>query len=385
MPKIAFKGFLDHSKPPSFFSANTVTHSPVYLRIDHVTKRFGETVAVNDVSLGIERGEIFALLGSSGCGKSTLLRVLSGFETPTSGRVWLDGKDVTDLPPYERPMNMMFQSYALFPHLNVWENVAFGLKRDGVAKAEIQQRVEDMLQLVQLQKFAKRSPHQLSGGQQQRVALARSLVKRPQLLMLDEPLGALDKKLREETQVELVKIIKQVGVTCVMVTHDQDEAMTMADRIAVMSEGRFLQVGAPSEVYEYPNCRFVADFVGNVNLLDGELTGDEPDHAVVSSAVCQFRVGHGINGHLGMPVTVALRPEKILLSLQNPGLAFNNLSCSVESLSYFGSYTSYHLKMGNGQMLQAWVTNTDRHHENIDIGQQLWAHWQDNAMVVLDR
>lgn len=386
MPKIGTKMCLDPKAFPSdFFFANTVTDSPVYLRIDHVTKRFGETVAVNDVSLGIERGEIFALLGSSGCGKSTLLRVLSGFETPTSGRVWLDGKDVTDLPPYERPMNMMFQSYALFPHLNVWENVAFGLKRDGVAKAEIQQRVEDMLQLVQLQKFAKRSPHQLSGGQQQRVALARSLVKRPQLLMLDEPLGALDKKLREETQVELVKIIKQVGVTCVMVTHDQDEAMTMADRIAVMSEGRFLQVGAPSEVYEYPNCRFVADFVGNVNLLDGELTGDEPDHAVVSSDVCQFRVGHGINGHLGMPVTVALRPEKILLSLQNPGLAFNNLSCSVESLSYFGSYTSYHLKMGNGQMLQAWVTNTDRHHENIDIGQQLWAHWQDNAMVVLDR
>jgi len=372
-----------HPRQP--IPANTVADSSVYLRIDHVTKRFGETVAVNDVSLGIERGEIFALLGSSGCGKSTLLRVLSGFETPTSGRVWLDGKDVTDLPPYERPMNMMFQSYALFPHLNVWENVAFGLKRDGVAKAEIQQRVQDMLQLVQLQKFAKRSPHQLSGGQQQRVALARSLVKRPQLLLLDEPLGALDKKLREETQVELVNIIKQVGVTCVMVTHDQDEAMTMADRIAVMSEGRFLQVGAPSEVYEYPNCRFVADFVGNVNLLDGELTGDEPDHALVSSAACQFRVGHGISGHLGMPVTVALRPEKILLSLQQPTQAFNTVSCSVDSLSYFGSYTSYHLKMANGQMLQAWVTNTDRHHENIDIGQPLWAHWQDNAMVVLDR
>ena len=229
-----------------------MTDSPVYLRIDHVTKRFGETVAVNDVSLGIERGEIFALLGSSGCGKSTLLRVLSGFETPTSGRVWLDGKDVTDLPPYERPMNMMFQSYALFPHLNVWENVAFGLKRDGVAKAEIQQRVEDMLQLVQLQKFAKRSPHQLSGGQQQRVALARSLVKRPQLLMLDEPLGALDKKLREETQVELAKIIKQVGVTCVMVTHDQDEAMTMADRIAVMSEGRFCKWARPAKSMNTP-------------------------------------------------------------------------------------------------------------------------------------
>jgi len=360
-----------------------VADSPVYLRIDHISKRFGETIAVNDVSLDIERGEIFALLGSSGCGKSTLLRVLSGFETPSSGRVWLDGKDVTDLPPYERPMNMMFQSYALFPHLNVWENVAFGLKRDGVAKAEIAQRVEDMLQLVQLQKFAKRSPHQLSGGQQQRVALARSLVKRPQLLMLDEPLGALDKKLREETQVELVKIIKQVGVTCVMVTHDQDEAMTMADRIAVMSEGNFLQVGAPNEVYEYPNCRFVADFVGNVNLLEGEISEDEADHVVISSAVCGFHVGHGISGHLGMPVTVAIRPEKIQLSLQDPGSGYNSVACVVQSMSYFGSYTSYHLSMHNGQLLQAWVTNTDRHHENIEIGQPLWAHWQDNAMVVL--
>ena len=371
--------------PANFPMTNTVAESPVYLRIDHISKRFGDTIAVNDVSLDIERGEIFALLGSSGCGKSTLLRVLSGFETPSSGRVWLDGKDVTDLPPYERPMNMMFQSYALFPHLNVWENVAFGLKRDGVAKAEIAQRVEDMLQLVQLQKFAKRSPHQLSGGQQQRVALARSLVKRPQLLMLDEPLGALDKKLREETQVELVNIIKKVGVTCVMVTHDQDEAMTMADRIAVMSEGKFLQVGAPSEVYEYPNCRFVADFVGNVNLLDGEIAQDQPDHAVISSDVCGFHVGHGISGHLGMPVTVALRPEKIQLSLQDPKQAFNAVGCEVQSLSYFGSYTSYHLKMGNGKSLQAWVTNTDRHHESIEIGQRLWAHWPDNAMVVLNR
>jgi len=371
--------------PRPFFFTNTVTDSSVYLRIDHVTKRFGETLAVNDVSLGIDRGEIFALLGSSGCGKSTLLRVLSGFETPTSGSVWLDGKDVTDLPPYERPMNMMFQSYALFPHLNVWENVAFGLKRDGVAKAEIQQRVEDMLQLVQLQKFAKRSPHQLSGGQQQRVALARSLVKRPQLLLLDEPLGALDKKLREETQVELVKIIKQVGVTCVMVTHDQDEAMTMADRIAVMSEGRFLQVGSPSEVYEYPNCRFVADFVGNVNLIDGEVIVDDAEKTVVQSDVCSFFVGHGISGHLGMQVTVALRPEKIHLSLDDLANTHNTVACTVDSLSYFGSYTSYHLKMGNGQLLQAWVTNTNRHHENIEIGQKLWAQWYDNAMVVLDR
>jgi putrescine transport system ATP-binding protein len=360
-----------------------VSDTPSFLRIDHITKRFGETVAVNNVSLDIARGEIFALLGSSGCGPSTLLRVLSGFEHPSSGRVWLASQDVTDLPPYERPMNMMFKSYALFPHLNVWENVAFGLKRDGVGKDELAQRVEDILQLVQLQSFAKRSPHQLSGGQQQRVALARSLVKRPQLLMLDEPLGALDKKLREQTQVELVNIIKQVGVTCVMVTHDQDEAMTMADRIAVMSEGRLLQVGSPSEVYEYPNCRFVADFVGNVNLFEGELTEDQPDHAAVHSAVCRFHVGHGISGHLGMAVTVALRPEKINLSLSPIGGDVNTVSCVVESLSYFGSYTSYALKMTNGQSLHAWVTNADRHQDPIEMGQQLWAHWQDNAMVVL--
>ena len=363
--------------------AMTVTDNTTFLRIDHITKRFGETVAVNDVSLNIERGEIFALLGSSGCGKSTLLRMLSGFENPSSGRVWLDGKDVTDLPPYERPMNMMFQSYALFPHMNVWENVAFGLKRDGVGKAEIAQRVDAILQLVQLQKLAKRSPPQLSGGQQQRVALARSLVKRPQLLMLDEPLGALDKKLREQTQVELVNIIKQVGVTCVMVTHDQDEAMTMADRIAVMSEGRFLQVGTPSDVYEYPNCRFVADFVGNVNLFDGELTEDQPDHALITSSTCTFRIGYGISGHLGMAVSVALRPEKINLSFTKPSIDHNAVHCTVQSLSYFGSYTSYALKMGNGQTMQTWVTNADRHQDPIEIGQQVWAHWQDNAMVVL--
>jgi putrescine transport system ATP-binding protein len=360
-----------------------VTDNATFLRIDHITKRFGETTAVNDISLDIARGEIFALLGSSGCGKSTLLRVLSGFETPSSGRVWLGGQDVTDLPPNERPMNMMFQSYALFPHMNVWENVAFGLKRDGVGKAEIAQRVEAMLQLVQLQNFAKRNPHQLSGGQQQRVALARSLVKRPQLLLLDEPLGALDKKLREQTQVELVNIIKQVGVTCVMVTHDQDEAMTMADRIAVMSEGRLLQVGSPSEVYEYPNCRFVADFVGNVNLFDGELTEDQPDHAEISSDACRFRIGHGISGHLGMAVTVALRPEKINLSLSPVASEVNTVSCEVQSLSYFGSYTSYALKMRDGRTMQAWVTNADRHQDPIEMGQQLWAHWQDNAMVVL--
>ena len=258
-----------------------------YLRIQDVVKDFGGYKAVNHVNLDIARGEIFALLGSSGCGKTTLLRMLAGFETPTSGRIVLNGQDMAGLPPYERPMNMMFQSYALFPHLSVWENIAFGLKRDGLARDAIATKVEAMLKLVQLGKYAQRKPHQLSGGQQQRVALARSLAKQPQLLLLDEPLGALDKKLREETQIELVNIIEQVGVTCVMVTHDQEEAMTMASRIAIMSEGRFLQVGPPAEIYETPATRFVADFIGNVNLMDGTLEVDEPDHVVIGCSRLQ--------------------------------------------------------------------------------------------------
>ena len=242
---------------------------PAFLQIQDVVKDFDGYKAVNNVSLDIAKGEIFALLGSSGCGKSTLLRMLAGFETPTSGRIVLDGHDLAGLPPYQRPMNMMFQSYALFPHLSVWDNIAFGLRREGLPKDQVAARVEAMLKLVQLGKYAKRKPHQLSGGQQQRVALARSLAKQPQLMLLDEPLGALDKKLREETQIELVNIIEQVGVTCVMVTHDQEEAMTMASRIAIMSEGSFLQVGAPADIYETPATKFVADFIGNVNLLPG--------------------------------------------------------------------------------------------------------------------
>ena len=238
-----------------------------FLCTDRLVKRFDAVAAVDDVSLAIRKGEIFALLGPSGCGKSTLLRMLAGFEAPSAGDVLLDGVNIASMPPYERPINMMFQSYALFPHLSVWDNIAFGLRREGLPKAEISERVEGMLRLVQLTAFAKRKPHQLSGGQQQRVALARSLAKRPQLLLLDEPLGALDKKLREQTQFELVNIIESVGVTCVMVTHDQEEAMTMASRIAVMRQGKVLQVGTPREIYEQPNCRFVADFIGNVNLF----------------------------------------------------------------------------------------------------------------------
>ena len=356
-----------------------------FLQIQDVVKDFGGHLAVNHVSLEIAKGEIFALLGSSGCGKSTLLRMLAGFETPTSGRITLDGVDLASMPPYQRPMNMMFQSYALFPHLTVWDNIAFGLRREGRPSDQVSARVEAMLKLVQLSKYAKRKPHQLSGGQQQRVALARSLAKQPQLLLLDEPLGALDKKLREETQIELVNIIETVGVTCVMVTHDQEEAMTMASRIAVMSEGRFLQVGAPADIYETPATRFVADFIGNVNLMDGTLAVDAADHCVIDSTDCKHYVGHGITGTEGMGVTVALRPEKIHLSRHvPPEAAFNAVEGTIKELSYFGSFTVYHLVLASGALLKVSQANTQRHRDDaLTWGDRAWAHWSRSAHVVL--
>jgi putrescine transport system ATP-binding protein len=365
--------------------------APAYLQIRDVVKDFGGgAVAVNHVSIDISKGEIFALLGSSGCGKTTLLRMLAGFETPTSGSIILNGQDLAGLPPYERPINMMFQSYALFPHLSVWDNIAFGLKRDAMATDKIAERVDAMLKLVQLGKYAQRKPHQLSGGQQQRVALARSLAKRPQLLLLDEPLGALDKKLREETQIELVNIIEDVGVTCVMVTHDQEEAMTMATRIAVMSEGRVLQVGAPSDIYETPATRFVADFIGNVNLMDGTLAEDEADRCVIDCQDLSHFVGHGITGSLGMAVSVAVRPEKIRLSAERPdpadGIAaqHNCVSGTVKNLSYFGSFTVYHLELPSGRVLKISQNNTQRHREHeLSWGDTAWASWSSLSQVVL--
>jgi putrescine transport system ATP-binding protein len=356
-----------------------------FLRIDDVVKEFDGYAAVNHVSVDIGKGEIFALLGSSGCGKTTLLRMVAGFETPTSGRIVLNGQDLGGLPPYERPLNMMFQSYALFPHLTVAENIAFGLKRSGMASAQIAERVEAMLKLVQMGKYAGRKPHQLSGGQQQRVALARSLAKQPQLLLLDEPLGALDKKLREETQIELVNIIEQVGVTCMMVTHDQEEAMTMASRIAVMSEGRLMQVGAPSEIYETPASRFVADFIGNVNLMDGSLEVDAHDHCVVACADCRHYVGHGITGTEGMSVTVALRPEKINVSRQRPAEGdFNTVRGTVREKSYFGSFTVYQLALASGATLKVSQSNVERHRDDeLTWGDEAWAHWSPSAQVVL--
>ncbi|MFM9913865.1 MAG: ABC transporter ATP-binding protein [Methylophilaceae bacterium] len=355
------------------------------LRVEGLTKIYdGAVKAVDNVSLTVATGEIFALLGGSGCGKSTLLRMLAGFETPTKGKIFLAGEDITSLPPYKRPINMMFQSYALFPHLSVWENIAFGLRRDHVPNDQIKERVESMLSLVQLGKYAQRKPHQLSGGQQQRVALARSLAKRPKLLLLDEPLGALDKKLRETTQLELVNIIEEVGVTCVLVTHDQEEAMTMASRIAVMSEGYFLQVGAPDEVYEMPNSRQVADFIGNVNMFEGVIVEDEPDHVTVHCEECVHYVGHGISGNKGMSVGVALRPEKILLSKEQPQGEYNWCEGEVVEIVYFGDHTTYHLKLASGKVIKAQEINNTRDLScGLTWGDRAYAHWNGLAMVVL--
>jgi len=364
-----------------------------FLQINRIVKKFDDVLAVDEVSLDIQQGEIFALLGSSGCGKSTLLRMLAGFETPTSGQILLAGQDIVGLAPYERPINMMFQSYALFPHLTVWDNIAFGLHRDGMPKDQVAERVGQMLDLVQLKQYAKRKPHQLSGGQQQRVALARSLAKRPKLLLLDEPLGALDAKLRQRTQLELVDIIEQVGVTCVMVTHDQEEAMTMATRIGVMSEGKILQIGAPADIYETPNCLFVADFIGSVNIFKGTVEIDAPDHVTIASPECKHYVSHGITGTEGMAVSVAVRPEKMSIQKSLPAdrerdslaeVGYNIVQGVIDDLAYLGSLTTYHVKLDNHTVIKVTLTNAARHGEaQLTWGDQVYVWWCGSDVVVL--
>ncbi|MGA4638832.1 polyamine ABC transporter ATP-binding protein [Stutzerimonas stutzeri] len=361
----------------------------VLLKIDRVTKKFDETVAVDDVSLSIHQGEIFALLGGSGSGKSTLLRMLAGFERPTEGRIFLDGQDITDMPPYERPINMMFQSYALFPHMTVEQNIAFGLKQDGLPKAEIEERVKEMLGLVQMTQYAKRKPHQLSGGQRQRVALARSLAKRPKLLLLDEPMGALDKKLRSQMQLELVQIIERVGVTCVMVTHDQEEAMTMAERIAIMHQGWIAQVGSPMDVYETPASRLVCEFIGNVNLFEGELVEDMGDHAIIASPGLDnpIYVGHGISTRAqDKHITYALRPEKLLIGTELPELerpGYNWAKGVVHDIAYLGGHSVYYIKLPSGGVLQAFMANAERHVKLPTWEEEVYVYWWDDSGVVL--
>ncbi|MGQ0385059.1 MAG: ABC transporter ATP-binding protein [Gammaproteobacteria bacterium] len=358
-----------------------------YVRIDKVTKKFGEFVAVDDVTLHIFKGEIFCLLGGSGCGKTTLLRMMAGFETLTSGTISLDGVDISGMPPYERPVNMMFQSYALFPHMSVEQNVAFGLRQDRVPKAEIRDRVAEMLKLVRMEQFAKRAPHQLSGGQRQRIALARSLVKRPKLLLLDEPLAALDKKLREHTQFELINIQETLGVTFVVVTHDQEEAMTLASRIGVMNHGEIVQVGTPSEIYEYPASRFVADFIGSVNLFEGRLVEDEPDYVRVRSDELggTFHVGHGVSAAPGATVWVALRPEKIHISREQPaGGPDNQVQGTVAEIAYRGDQSVYLVKLGAGRVARVTQPNIVRQGgERISWEDRVWLSWDSASPVVV--
>jgi putrescine transport system ATP-binding protein len=362
-----------------------------YVEIERVTKTFGDFKAVDDVSLKIYKGEIFCLLGASGCGKTTLLRMLGGFETPTSGRIVIDGEDMTGVPPYERPVNMMFQSYALFPHMNVEQNVAFGLKQDRVPKAEIVERVATMLELVKMGSFAKRKPHQLSGGQRQRVALARSLVKRPKVLLLDEPLGALDKKLREHTQFELIGLQDKLGVTFLVVTHDQEEAMTLASRIGVMDHGEIVQAGTPSEIYEFPSSKFVADFVGSVNMFEGKLLEDEPEYVRIGSAElgATIYVSHGISAAPEATVWAAIRPEKIFMSTAPPadtGHGNDNLvRGAVQDIAYLGDLSIYLVKLATGKVVRVTQPNTSRHAEAITWDQQVYLSWDASSPVVVTR
>ncbi|MHC8299767.1 ABC transporter ATP-binding protein [Pseudomonas sp. ZS1P83] len=362
------------------------TPKQVLVKIDRVTKKFDETIAVDDVSLEIKKGEIFALLGGSGSGKSTLLRMLAGFERPTEGRIFLDGVDITDMPPYERPINMMFQSYALFPHMTVAQNIAFGLKQDKIPAAEVDARVADMLKLVQMSQYAKRKPHQLSGGQRQRVALARSLAKRPKLLLLDEPMGALDKKLRSQMQLELVEIIERVGVTCVMVTHDQEEAMTMAERIAIMHLGWIAQIGSPIDIYETPTSRLVCEFIGNVNIFDGEVVDDAEGHATITCKDLdrQIYVGHGISTSVqDKSVTYAIRPEKLLVTPTMPTCEYNWSSGKVHDIAYLGGHSVFYVELPSGKIVQSFVANAERRGQRPTWGDQVYVYWEDDSGVVL--
>jgi putrescine transport system ATP-binding protein len=354
------------------------------VRFDQVTKRFGAATAVDALSLDIFADEFFALLGPSGCGKTTLLRLLAGFETPSAGRVLLADAAIDAVPPHRRPVNMMFQSYALFPHLTVEGNVAFGLKQEGLPRAEIATRVAEMLALVRLEGFARRKPHQLSGGQRQRVALARSLVKRPRVLLLDEPLAALDKQLRSETQFELMDLQARLGTTFVIVTHDQEEAMTVAHRMAVMDQGRIVQVGTPAEIYEQPNSRYVASFVGEVNLIEGRLTASGPAGSAIDAAGVKLALAQRLDAAAGATVWVALRPEKVRIARERPAAADNCVAGRIAEIGYLGNVSIYQVRLDSGLMMKAQVANLTRLIERpIGWDDRVWLSWTPDAGVVL--
>jgi putrescine transport system ATP-binding protein len=362
-----------------------------FIKVQGVTKKFGNFAAVDNVDLEVYKGELFCLLGGSGCGKTTLLRMLAGFETPSSGKITIDGVDMTDVPPYERPVNMMFQSYALFPHMTVEQNVAYGLKRDGLGKSEIEGRVQEILTLVELTDLPQRKPHQLSGGQRQRVALARALVKKPKALLLDEPLAALDKRLREQTQFELMNIQDQLGITFMVVTHDQEEAMTLSTRIAVMDKGRFVQVGTPTSIYEFPETRFIANFIGTANMFEGRVIKSNAGFLLIKSEAdnTELSVDYGAAMSEGRRVWVAVRPEKIQISkLPFDESGPNQLKGVVHDIGYLGSASTYRVKIAGGKIIQVSFPNQRRPTDDqfaVDWDDEVYLKWYSSSAVLLTK
>ncbi|MBM70554.1 MAG: polyamine ABC transporter ATP-binding protein [Haliea sp.] len=375
MPECAFAPWTDPGAEP-------------LIRFRNVTKRFGDFTAVRDLTLDIYEHEFFALLGPSGCGKTTMMRMLAGFETPSSGHIELAGQNIVPVPPNKRAVNMMFQSYALFPHLNVWDNIAFGLKRDGMPKDALRERVAEMLKLTHLERFARRKPHQISGGQRQRVALARSLAKAPKLLLLDEPMGALDKKLRQETQFELMDIQEKTGTTFVIVTHDQEEAMTVASRVAVMDEGELIQVATPSAIYEAPNCVYVADFIGDVNIIEGAAHRAGEDRYTVHWADGQAPLMAASDKAFSpaQNAFLAIRPEKVLVTAERPADAVNAIQGRIHDIAYLGNISTYHVEVAGGRMLKAQTANTRRiENRGFTWENRVWLSWDSTAGVLLER
>ena len=382
----------DRPQPTTTLTPATGDPDSAYVRIDNVSKKFGDFTAVDAVSLDVRRGEIFCLLGGSGSGKTTLLRMLAGFETPSAGSIRIDGVDMRDIPPYERPVNMMFQSYALFPHMNVEKNVAFGLEQEGLTRDAIRRRVGEILDIVSMGSYNSRKPHQLSGGQRQRVALARALVKRPKLLLLDEPLAALDKKLRERTQFELLNIQQRLGVTFIVVTHDQEEAMTLGQRLGVMNRGRIAQVGSPADIYESPATRFVADFIGSVNMFEGRVSEQRAEglRLEVGELGCMMRAERTLSCVDGATVWAAIRPEKISISREppasaaDPGLPENAVRGTVREIAYMGDMSIYLVQIASGKMLRVTLPNTTRGTERpLAREESVWLSWHGSSPVVL--
>ena len=364
------------------------TGATPFIEIENLTKRFGSFTAVNEVSLSIFKGELFGLLGGSGCGKTTLLRMLAGFEAPSSGSIFIDGTDMTHVPPYERPVNMMFQSYALFPHMSVEQNIAYGLKRDGIARAEINDRIAEMLKIVELTDFRRRKPSQLSGGQRQRVALARALVKRPKVLLLDEPLAALDKRLREQTQFELMNIQDQLGVTFVVVTHDQEEAMTLSTRIAVMDAGQFIQIGEPAQIYENPASRFIANFIGSANLLSVRVVKHRGDTLVLehTESSHRFQIAANPAASVGDSTALAIRPEKILIDKAPIEHCDNQLQGKVREIAYLGKISTYRVETTIGERIEVTAPNQVRRSgvgHRIDWDDEVYLGWNADSAILL--